>query len=376
MPHVGGGVRWLQLPRIDVQIRPGGPEGSFRTYMTSEVLVNDRSDRTPYTNQIMPWMPEMQDVLQARRVIASYLPRTPLIAMPALSERLGFNLWLKAELVLPTGSFKVRGGLNFMSQLPAEIAARGVVTASTGNHGQSIAFAAQAKGISATIYVPEGANPLKVASMRRLGAEVRLEGSDFFESCVAMDAFAETSGAYRVHPANEPPIIAGVGTYALEIFEDLPSVDAIFVAVGGGSGLSGITLVSQAIKPRTRLFGVQSSGAPAAYESWKARELMKLDRMETFAEGIATREAFDLPARIFWDQVEEIVLVSDTDIKKSMLTILEQGRIVAEGAGAAALAAAVNRRDVLQGKNVVCVASGGNVTIEQLKQFMNEEQPW
>ncbi|MEZ4498009.1 MAG: threonine/serine dehydratase [Thermomicrobiales bacterium] len=344
--------------------------------MTSEVLANDRSDRTPYTNQIMPWMPEMQDVLQARRVIASYLPRTPLIAMPALSERLGFNLWLKAELVLPTGSFKVRGGLNFMSQLPAEIAARGVVTASTGNHGQSIAFAAQAKGIAATIYVPEGRESAQGgvdASSWRGGSTRR---SDFFESCVAMDAFAETSGAYRVHPANEPPIIAGVGTYALEIFEDLPSVDAIFVAVGGGSGLSGITLVSQAIKPRTRLFGVQSSGAPAAYESWKARELMKLDRMETFAEGIATREAFDLPARIFWDQVEEIVLVSDTDIKKSMLTILEQGRIVAEGAGAAALAAAVNRRDVLQGKNVVCVASGGNVTIEQLKQFMNEEQPW
>ncbi|MEZ4626322.1 MAG: pyridoxal-phosphate dependent enzyme [Thermomicrobiales bacterium] len=129
--------------------------------MTSEVLANDRSDRTPYTNQIMPWMPEMQDVLQARRVIASYLPRTPLIAMPALSERLGFNLWLKAELVLPTGSFKVRGGLNFMSQLPAEIAARGVVTASTGNHGQSIAFAARLKGSRQRSTFRKGANPLK-----------------------------------------------------------------------------------------------------------------------------------------------------------------------------------------------------------------------
>jgi threonine dehydratase len=256
------------------------------------------------------------------------------------------------------------------------MSARGVVTASTGNHGQSIAFAARASGIPATIFVPEGANALKVASMQRMGATVRLEGRDFFESCIAMEQFAEDFGAYRVHPANEPPIIAGVATYGLEILEELPSVDAIFVAVGGGSGLSGLSVVTRAIKPSTRLFGVQSTGAPAAYESWKSRELKKLDQMQTFAEGIATREAFDLPARLFWDQVEEIVLVSDTDIRKAMLTTLEHARIVAEGAGAAALAAAINQRATLQGSNVVCVASGGNVSIEPLKQIMNEEQPW
>jgi threonine dehydratase len=318
----------------------------------------------------------MDDVLRARQVIAHQFPRTPLIHLPVATERFGFNLWLKAELLLPTGSFKVRGGLNFMANLPSELARMGVVTASTGNHGQSIAYAARAAGINATIYVPEGANPIKVASMRRLGADVRLAGKDFFESCIEMDRFADQTGAYRVHPANEPAIIAGVATYALEIFEDLPSVDAIFVAVGGGSGVSGSSVVSRAIKPETRLFGAQSTGAPAAYESWKARELKKLDQMETFAEGIATREAFDLPARLFWDQVEEIVLVSDTDIKKAMLTSLEQGRIVAEGAGAAALAAAISRRTELQGLNVVCVASGGNVTAHQLHQIMNEEQPW
>ena len=241
---------------------------------------------------------------------------------------------------MPTGSFKVRGGLNFMAQLPEELSKHGVVTASTGNHGQSIAYAARAAGVKATIFVPEAANSIKVASMRRMGADVRLEGRDFFESCEAMEAFAQHSHAYRVHPANEPAIVAGVATYALEIFEDLPDVDAIFVAVGGGSGLSGVTIARDALKPATRLFGAQSFGAPAAYESWKARELKKLDRMETFAEGIATREAFDLPARMFWDKVDEIVLVSDTDIETSMLTILEHARIVAEGAGAAALAAA------------------------------------
>jgi threonine dehydratase len=318
----------------------------------------------------------MEDVLRARKVIAQQLPRTPLIPIPIASERFGFNLWLKAELLLPTGSFKVRGGLNLMSNLPADVARSGVVTASTGNHGQSIAYAARTAGIKSTIFVPERANELKVASMRRLGAEVHLIGNDFFESCLAMDRFAEENGVYRVHPANEPSIVAGVGTYAFEIFEDLPSVDAIFVAVGGGSGLSGVSVVSRALKPQTRVFGAQSTGAPAAYESWKARELKKLDRMETFAEGIATREAFDLPARLFWDQVEEIVLVSDTDIKKSMLTSLEQGRIVSEGAGAAALAAALERRDQLRGLNVVCVASGGNITTHQLRQIMNEEQPW
>jgi threonine dehydratase len=191
-----------------------------------------------------------------------------------------------------------------------------------------------------------------------------------------MDAFAAREGAYLVHPANEPALVAGVATYSLEVLEDLPETDVMFVPIGGGSGVSGASLVTGAVKPSVRLFGVQSSGAPAVFESWKQRSLLKLETVQTFAEGIATREAFDLPSNIFWDRVEEIVLVADTDIKRSMLTIMEHGRIVAEGAGAAALAAAFAMRDQLQGQTVVCVVSGGNVTSDSIQQIVKEEQPW
>jgi threonine dehydratase len=324
----------------------------------------------------MPWLPGLDDVLRARKALIGRLPRTPLVAAPALSERLGFNLWLKLETVLPTGAFKVRGGVFLASLLPEAVKRRGVVTASTGNHGQSIAYAAGDAGVDATIFVPVGANEVKVASMRRLGAAIEFAGGDFFETTRAAEAYAAESGAYYVHPANEPALIAGVGTCSLEIVEELPEIDALFVPIGGGSGLSGASIAAKAIKPSLRLVGVQSIGAPISVESWRARTLLKGDRIETFAEGIATREAFDLPSKLFWDRVDDMALVSDTDLKRSMLTIMSYTRVVAEGAGAAALAAAYRSRGELRGQNVVCVVSGGNVAFDALKQIVNEEQPW
>lgn len=331
---------------------------------------------TAYDNAIMPWLPGLEDVLRARRAIAGVLPRTPLVPVPALSEKLGFNLWLKLESMLPTGAFKVRGGVFLISLLPDELKRRGVVTASTGNHGQSIAFAAAAAGVSATIFVPLKANEVKVASIKRLGATVEFAGEDFFDTARAAEAYAEDRGAYYVHPANEPALIAGVATYSLEILEELPEIDALFVPIGGGSGLSGASIAAKSIKPSLHLTGVQAIGAPISVESWRSRTLLKGDRADTFAEGIATREAFDLPSQLFWDRVDDMALVSDTDLKRSMLTIMSYARVVAEGAGAAALAAAYLKRDELRGKNVVGVVSGGNVTFDALKQIVNEEQPW
>ena len=332
--------------------------------------------RTPYPSPAMPWLPILADVLAAKRVIARTLPRTPLIEVPSFREQFGFDLFLKVESVLPTGAFKVRGGLFLMDRLPAEQKAKGVVTASTGNHGQSIAFAARAAQVTASIFVPEGANPAKVASMQQLGANVVFAGNDFADSCRAAEAFAAENGAYYVHPANEPCLIAGVGTYTLEILEDLPDAGALFVAIGGGSGVSGACLVGKAINPGLAIYGVQATGAPAAYEGWRQRKLVTLDRTDTFAEGVATREAMDLPSRIFWDKVDAVTLVSDQELKRSMVTLLERAHIVAEGAGAAALAGAISRADQLQGKKVVCVVSGGNVTLSALKAIVNEEQPW
>lgn len=321
-------------------------------------------------------IPTLQDVYRARNTIGRYLRPTPLIAPEALSERLGFQLWLKCENLQPTGAFKVRGGLNLMSQLPDEVRARGVVTASTGNHGQSIAYAAREFGVKATIFVPNGANPLKVAAMERLGAEVVFAGADFDQSREAAEARAARDGRYYVHAANEQALIAGVATYVLEMLEAVPDLDYLFVPGGGGSGISGACIVGKTINPDLRVIGVQAVGAPVMVESWRRRSLLTFDRMETFAEGIATRAAFELPAHIMWDRIDDFRLVTDAEMRRGIVTILESTHMVAEGAGAAGLAAAVQMRDELAGKRVGCVISGGNLTLDELRRAMDEERSW
>ncbi|MCS7050429.1 MAG: pyridoxal-phosphate dependent enzyme, partial [Thermomicrobium sp.] len=220
--------------------------------------------------------PSFHDILRARAVVHRYLPPTPLLPAPLLSERLGCQVFLKCEQMQPIGAFKVRGGVYLLSRLSPEERARGVVTASTGNHGQSIAYAARLFGIRAIIYAPEGANPLKVAAMRRLGAEVVLTGRDFDEARLACEARAATEGLRYVHSANEPDLIAGVGTYALEILEALPDVEVVIVPIGAGSGVCGTGIVMKTVDPRIRVIGVQAVGMPVVYESWRRGELVAL----------------------------------------------------------------------------------------------------
>jgi threonine dehydratase len=263
-----------------------------------------------------------------------------------------------------------------MSQLSPDQLARGVVGASTGNHGQSLGYAARAFGSTATVFVPEVANPLKVAAMRRLGAEVVHFGRDFDEALAESQAYAERTGVIFVHSANEPNLVAGVATHTLEILEEEPDVDAVFVAVGGGSGLCGACIAGKGIKPGLQVVGVQSTGAPAVYEAWRTRSLVTLDEVHTFAEGVATREAFAMPSQLLWGTVDEIVTVRDAVLKQSMLTLLETTRVLAEGAGAAGLAGAWVRRASLAGKKVAVIVSGGNVTLDGLAQVMNEEHAW
>jgi threonine dehydratase len=319
---------------------------------------------TDRRHQLEP--PTFHDILRARAVVQRYLPPTPLLHSPLLSERLGCQVYLKCEQLQPIGAFKVRGGIYLMSKLSPEERARGVVTASTGNHGQSIAYAARLFGVRAIIYAPEGANPLKVAAMRRLGAEVVLTGRDFDEARLACEARAAADGLRYIHSANEPDLIAGVGTYALEILESVPDLDAIIVPIGAGSGVCGTGIVMKTVDPAIQVIGVQAAGMPVVYESWRKGQLLELADGYTFAEGIATRVAFELPLRIIRERVDDIVLVSDEEIARAMIELLET-RIVAEGAGAAALAAAHRIRDRLAGKTVVLVVSGGNVTLETLR---------
>ncbi len=320
--------------------------------------------------------PSLRDVIGARKVVDRFLDRTPLLHPEALSQRLGFDLFLKCENLQPTGAFKVRGGLNFMSQLPAEQLGRGVVTASTGNHGQSIAFAARQFGAKAIIYVPEGANPLKVEAMRQLGATVEFHGVDFDQSREGALKRATDDGMVFVHAANEPALIAGVGTYVLEMLEAVPDLDYLFIPGGGGSGISGACIVGKTINRDLRVIGVQAVGAPVMYESWKRRELLTFDRADTVAEGVATRVAFELPSLSFWETIDDFRLVSDSEMRRAIVTILESTKMLAEHAGAAGVAAAVQMQEELAGKRVGCVISGGNLTNDGLRQAMDEERSW
>ena len=321
-------------------------------------------------------MPTLDDVYQARRVIASYLPPTPILRPPALSALLGCTAYVKCENLQPTGAFKVRGGINLLSQLSSDELAAGVVTASTGNHGQSIAYAAREFGAKATIYMPVEANPLKVAAMRRLGAEIVFTGADFDACLAAAQTEAAAAGAYFVHPSNEPRLIAGVATYALEIIEAVPELDVLIVPVGGGSGACGACIAAKGIKPELRVIAVQAEGASAFHETWRRRELVAFDSVDTFAEGLATRQAHSLPAQILWQCLDDFRLVSDRDLRRAMLTLLETTRLVTEGAGAAALAAAYMMRHELAGRTVGLVLSGGNVTLAGLACAIATEQPW
>ena len=231
--------------------------------------------------------PTFEDVLKAKRQISPYLRPTPLLRHLALDRLTGAETWVKHENHNPTGAFKVRGGVNLVSRLEAEERRRGVISASTGNHGQSVAYAARLFDISAVICAPAVANPLKVQAMRDLGAEVVLQGANFDEAKENAERLAGEQGYRYINSGDEPLLIAGVGTYTLELFEAEPEIDTVIVPLGGGSGAAGASLVKHALKPQARVIAVSSEKAPAGYLSWKERRLQHA-KNETVAEGLAS----------------------------------------------------------------------------------------
>jgi threonine dehydratase len=311
-------------------------------------------------------IPTFQDVLLARRQIAPYLNPTPFFSYPAVNQLIGTSTYIKHENAQPTGAFKVRGGINLTSLMSEEERRRGVAAASTGNHGQSVAYAAQLFGVKARIVVPEGANPGKVAAMEGMGAEVIFHGEKFDDSVRYVTQLAEEQGLRYIHAGNEPLLIAGVGTYTLEMLETEPEIDVIFVPVGSGTGAAGTALTAHALHPAVKVIGVQSELSPAGYESWKARSLLSAENL-TFAEGVATGKGTDLPQRILWEQLDDFVLVSDEEIQQGMIWMIQHAHTLAEGAGAAALAAAYKMRGQLQGKKVAVICSGGNSSLAHLR---------
>lgn len=307
--------------------------------------------------------------MQARKRIRPYLAPTPLYSYPAIDEFLGASALVKHENYQPVGAFKVRGGVNLMSQLSPSERARGVIAASTGNHGQSVAFAARLFDVRARVVVPAHANPGKVAAMRGMGAEVIFHGESFDAARLHCEALADEHAYRYIHSGDEPLLIAGVATIALEMLEDEPGLDVIIVPVGGGSGAAGAALVAQALNPRLRVVGVQSAEAPAAFESWRQQRLVEV-ASGTFAEGLATGVGFALPQAMMGELLKEFVLVTDDEIRAAMVRFLEGAHTLAEGAGAAPLAAAYRMRDELSGKKVGLVCSGGNTSLVHLKEAL------
>jgi threonine dehydratase len=330
------------------------------------MLRTPRSFRRVETAQAIP---TLDDVRAAQRRIAPYLRPTPVFPYPALSELVGADVWVKHENHQPVGAFKVRGGVNLVAQLGEDERSRGLFSASTGNHGQSIAYAARLFDARARIFVPEGANPTKVAAIQSLGAQVVFHGRDFDEAREECERAATEAGARYVHSANEPHLISGVGTATLEILEEVAEADVVVVPLGGGSGAAGACVVAKALAPEVEVIAVQSDAAPAAYRSWKGRRLAE-DANETFAEGLATRVGFELTQTILWELLDDFVLVSDDEIRVAMVRMIESTRNLVEAAGAAPLAATCKLRDRLAGKRVVLMCSGGNVSLPQLRQLL------
>jgi threonine dehydratase len=315
---------------------------------------------------------DIHDVFAARANVYRYLKPTPLHYYAGLSRLIGADVWVKHENHHPVGAFKVRGGLNLAAHLNAAERRAGLFTASTGNHGQSIAFAAQKHGVKATIAVPERPNPAKVAAMQSLGAEVVVYGADFDAAREWVMSRAEEACGRFVGPTEEL-LITGVGTYALEILEDLPDVDAIIVPVGAGSGACGTSIVAKAINPRIQVIAAQSAQAPAMQLSWRSGEQVSAE-MNTFAEGVATRVPFANTQRIMREYLDDFLLVDDPDIKRAIVLFLEHTRNLAEGAGAVSLAAALKIKERLAGKKVVLILSGGNLAMEKLRSILLEYQ--
>ena len=314
-----------------------------------------------------------QDVLDAVPRVHGVLRPTPLFEWPGLGRLFGGRFLAKHENHQPVGAFKVRGGVNLAATLSDNERESGLLGCSTGNHGQSLAMAAKLAGITCTIVVPKGNNPGKNAAMRRLGATVIEHGADYDQARSYIERELAEDPARYVHSANEPALIAGVGTMGFEIFEDCPDPDVILVPIGLGSGVCGTGIVARARRPQTRVIGVQADGASAVSDTWHSGEWTTSETADTWAEGMATRVPDEMTLEIMREVVDDVLLVSDDDLRRACRTYLDQTHNLVEGAGAASLAAAVVHRDRFQGQTVVGIVSGGNLDPDELPTILASE---
>ena len=311
------------------------------------------------------------DVLAARKRIAPYLSPTPLYGWPGLANRLGIDYHLKHENHLPTTAFKVRGGINLVAAASDEVRRRGFIAVSTGNHGQSLAYACRQFNAPLTVIVPEGNNPDKTRAIRNWGAEVIEHGHDFDAARDYCEQLVAERGSRYVHSANEPYLIAGVATWALEVLEQGPPPDVLLVPIGLGSSASGASLIAAWRSPTTKVIGVQAENAASVALSWQRGEMFSTGSANTWAEGLATRVPAEMTFDILRRHLHDVVLVSEDELRQACRLLLEETHNLAEAAGAATTAAAFKLRDQLQGKRVVGVLSGGNLDLRELPKVLS-----
>jgi threonine dehydratase len=316
------------------------------------------------------------DVLAALPRVHALLKPTPLFEWPGLSKLLGFPFHLKHENHQPVGAFKIRGGINLVSTLDERERATGVIGVSTGNHGQSLAYASRHFQVPCTIVVPEKTNPGKCLAIRNLGAELIEHGRDFDEAKAYVERLCATRGGRYVHSANEPLLIAGVGTMAWEVFEELPEPDVILVPIGLGSGVCGTCIVARQRYPGAQVIGVQSENAPAVAQSWQTGKQVTTASANTWGEGFATRSPAEMTLEIMRALMDDVILVSEDELRLAAYWLLHHTHNLAEGSGAGPLAAAFKERERFAGRRVVGVLSGGNLDLAELPKILHVGHEW
>lgn len=314
--------------------------------------------------------PSIEEIYTARKRVSAHLPETPLVRDEWLSAELDADIYLKREDTLPTGAFKVRGGVNLGSQLGSEFEEHGLVAASTGNHGQSVAYAGRTFGLPVTICVPRDANPSKVRSMEQYGARIEHYGEDYDEARTRAEELA-TEQQYRyVHSANESGLVAGVATAGLEVIDELPEVDRVFAPIGGGTCASGFSLTVGEILGG-EVIGVQSSQAPAVHRAWEEGHLDPHTKMETVAEGLATRVPFAMTTGILRERLHDFVLVDDDATLDALGQMAVQSNLVMEGACATCVAAVLENPEMVRDRTVVLPITGRNISTEKLTKVLD-----
>jgi threonine dehydratase len=312
-----------------------------------------------------------EEIELARDRIRGVILRTPMIYSDTISKLTGKEVYLKLENLQKTGSFKIRGAYNKLSQLSHSMRKRGVVAASAGNHAQGVAFASSLLGIESTIVMPQGASMAKQMATRSYGGEVILSGQDIDES-LAYARKLEKEGKSFVHPFDDEKVIAGQGTIGLEIVEEVPEVEAVVVPIGGGGLISGIATIVKKRRPKAKIIGVQAAHAPSAFQSWKEKKVVEVKVKPTLADGIALRRVGGITFPVIEKKVDEILTVEEDEIASAILLLMERKRVVAEGAGATPLAALLSKTGRIKRKKIVLVISGGNIDVHLLDRIIEK----